>query len=380
MHSRQVVPVVIALLATAVLVSGAAGVRAAQEAATSQRSPVDVGAAPDDVLTAGRSVRVQRKVAGDLAAAGLNVTVDAPVNGYVMSAGRRVTLHGSIGNDVWAAGEIVTVDGTVANNTMLAGRVVHLGPAAVVGQHARLVGGTVATEGRVQGGLVIGADAARIGGDIGGAVRARATRVSVLPGAVIRGDLVVRASEPPEISPQARILGEVSYEDADSGWWLVWSVRWVFLLASLLILGLAALTFSPAWSVRVAGTIHRRIGASILSGLIVLVVLPVAIVGLAGSVIGIPLAIVLLALLVATLLLSGVFVSYRTGDWLFARIHRAQASRWARMALGVAVISLLMSLPTVGMPITAAVLIIGTGALLLERRAGRADRFAPGAA
>jgi hypothetical protein len=321
--------------------------------------------------TAGRTVHLQDEVAGDVAAAGAEVTIDGPVNGYVMSAGRSVTLDGRVGNDVWAAGETVTVDSPVGNNAMLAGRTVNLGRNAVIGHDARLAGNTVTAEGRVERNLDIGADTARIGADIGGTVNARADRVSVLPGAVIRGDLVVRANQPPEISPQAQVMGQVRFEDVSRSQWLAWPRQWLFFFLGLLLLGLAALAFAPAWPVRVAGTMRTRAWASILSGVFMLVVIPVAVASLAVTLIGIPLALVMLAFYIATLLLAGVFVSYRTGDWLVERAHRMQTSLWTRMILGVLVISFGMSLPTVGLVFTAIVMVVGAGALVLERRSQR---------
>jgi hypothetical protein len=89
---------------------------------------------------------------------------------------------------------------------------------------------------------------------------------------------------------------------------------------------------------------------------------------LAVTSIGIPLAIVLMTLYVAIVLLSSVMVSYRVGSWLFERMHRPQASAWSRMALGVSVVSLAISLPFAGWLLVIAVLIAGTGALVLERR------------
>jgi hypothetical protein len=334
-----------------------------------QKTVIDSGS--DDVHTAGRTVHLRDEVAGDVAAAGAEVTIDGPVKGYVMSAGRWVMLDGRVGNDVWAAGETVTVDSPVGNNAMLAGRTVNLGRKAVIGHDARLAGNTVTAEGRVERNLDIGAETARIGANIGGTVNARADRVSVLPGAVIRGDLVVRANQPPEISPQAQVMGQVRFEDVSRSRWVEWPGQWLFLFLGLLVLGLASLAFAPAWPVRVAATMRTRTWASILSGVFMLVVIPIAIASLAVTLIGIPLAIVMFAFYIATLLLAGVFVSYRTGDWLVARLHRMQTSLWMRMILGVLVISFAMSLPTVGLIFTAIVMVLGAGALVLERRSQR---------
>jgi hypothetical protein len=325
----------------------------------------------DDILTAGGTVHLRREVAGDVAAAGGEVTIDGPVHGYVMSAGQSVTVDGRVGNDVWAAGETVTVDSPIGNNAMVAGRIVNLGRNAVIGHDARLAGNTVTAEGRIDRDLTIGAQTARIGAEVGGVVRARANQVTVLPGAVIHGDLVVRANEPPEISPDAQVLGQVRFEDVNEGRWLAWPGQWLLIFVGLLILGATATAFAPAWPPRVADTMRARKLASIFSGLVVLIVIPLAVGALAVTIVGIPLAIVMLAFYVAMLLLSAVFVSYTTGEWLTARLRVMRSSQWARLIVGVLVVSLLMSLPTVGFAITAIVLIVGMGALVLERRSQR---------
>ena len=116
---------------------------------------------------------------------------------------------------------------------------------------------------------------------------------------------------------------------------------------------------------------RTRTWASILSGLFVLVVIPIAAGALAVTVVGIPLAIVLFAFYIATLLLAGVFVSYRTGDWLMERFHRLQSSVWVRMIVGVLIVSIGISLPMIGLIVTAIVVIVGAGALTLERRSQR---------
>ena len=362
----------------AVLLSGPAWLSARQTSPEEQQgSPpqaVKDPAAGDDLVTAGRTVRVTNRVSGDVAAAGSEVVIDGPVDGYVMSAGRFVTLVGQIGNDLWAAGETVNVESPIANNAMIAGGTVHLRSNAVVGHDAHLAGNTVIVEGRVERNLMIGAGAdARIGANVGGKVTARATHVTVLPDAVIQGDLFVRSARPPDISPRARVMGHIHYERTmDTEAWLMWPQRWLISGVALLILGLCAVWFSPAWASHVASTMRRRIGASMLSGLMALVLIPLAIVVLAVTVIGFPLAVVLTALYILILAMSSVFVSYRTGEWM---LHRVWSSRWAFMTLGVIIVSLGISLPAVGWAIALLVLITGAGALVLERGARR-----PGAA
>jgi hypothetical protein len=329
----------------------------------------------DDVLTAGREIDVQAAVEGDVAVAGADVTVAGPVSGYVMSAGRNVAVQGAVGNDLWAAGETVNVAGQVGNNAMVAGRTVHLHADATVGQDANLAGSHVTSEGRIERDLRIGAASAEIGGEVGRTVEARAERVTVLPDAVIHGDLIVRSPVPPDISPQAQVLGQVRYEPSGrrGNGWVSWPLAWVFTFLALLVLGLAAVSFAPGWAARVAATLRERVGGSMLTGLLWLVLTPIAVALLLITVVGIPLAIELLAFYAAVLLLSAVLVAYRIGNWVLERGSQpSNTSPWLRMAMGVLIVSLGISLPFIGWAIALAIVLFGAGALILERRAAAA--------
>ena len=323
----------------------------------------------DDLLTAGRTVRVGAEVEGDVAVAGSDVTVSAPVKGYVMSAGRTVSVEAPVGNDLWAAGERVSVDGHVGNNAMVAGQTVRLQPGATIGHDAKLAGDEVRSEGRIVHNLTIGARRAEIGGDIGGVVHASADRVTVLPNAIVRGDLIVRASEPPVISPGAQVMGNVDFQRTGGvRWWLAWPALWMCLFLSLLVLNLIGLYVAPTWFSRVAETLRTRPLLSLLAGAVLLIAVPIVIAILLITLIGIPLAVILTAAYVIALVLSAALVSYRIGLWVFDRLHRTGVSRWAAMLVGAFLVSLAISLPMVGGLIALAVVLIGAGALAVEWR------------
>jgi hypothetical protein len=378
MHRIHTARAGIAFAALTALVVGYAWVSAEPEDSPPDTPAPVVGvAAPgDDLVTAGSTIRVMNEVTGDVAAAGNDVTIDAPVDGYVMSAGRRVTLVGKIGNDLWAAGETVNIESPIANNAMVAGRTVHVRSNAVIGHDAHLAGNDVTAEGRVERNLTIGAGGtARINANVGGVVTARATRVSVMPDSVIHGDLYVKAAQPPDVSPRARVMGQIHYERTiDTETWFMWPHRWIISGVALMILGLAAVWFSPSWAAHVAATMRTRVGASILSGIAAIIIIPVAVAMLAVTVIGFPLAVVLTAIYILVLALSSVFVAYRTGEWV---LHRLWSSRWAFMILGVAIVSAGMSLPNFGWAIGLLVVITGAGALVLERGGRRPGVTSP---
>ncbi len=326
----------------------------------------------DDLTTASQTVNIESSISGDLAAAGREVTIGGPVGGYAMAAGRNVSVASRIDNDLWAAGETVKVDGQIGDTATLAGRDVRIGRNAIVGTDARLAGSSVQVEGRVERDLSIGAATAVIDGHVGGNVEAHAQRVSILPGAVIDGDLFVRSARPPDISPQAKISGQVRTEQIEQGGFPGWFAMWLMGFLALMILGLPLLVVWPTWAGRIAEVMKARVGVSMLTGLMLLVLTPLAIGLLAVTVVGIPLAAVLLALYLVVLAVSGVFVSYEVGTWLLDRMGRYGARPWQRLALGAAIVSLAVSLPAIGWLFALLVVLLGMGALFLERREARA--------
>jgi hypothetical protein len=343
---------------------------------TRTAGPADVTLAPGsdvsgDIITAGRNVNVQAETEGDLAVAGSNVIVAAPVQGYLMAAGSDVNINGTVGNDLWAAGANVKVNAPVADNARVAGGSVTLQPQASVGRDAYLAGNSVEAYGKVERNLSVRAAEAKLASEVGGSAQVRSGSLKLLPGAVIRGDLIAYGPTPPELSPGAQVLGRVEYhqEGAGKGWSLVSGLwQWLFMFLALLILGAATIALSSWWTRRVSEKMARQPGYALLAGLAGLILTPLICLLLAITVIGVPLALVLFALYCAALLLSGVFVSYLVGDRLLGRLKRTETSPYAQLAVGALVVAFFASLPWIGWVVQSLVLTIGLGALLLDRK------------
>ncbi|HWO43058.1 MAG TPA: hypothetical protein VNO43_14755 [Candidatus Eisenbacteria bacterium] len=321
-----------------------------------------------DLLVAGRNVEIRATVKGDLAVAGGRVSIEQPVNGYAMAAGRTIQVNGPIRDDLWAAGATIEVNAPIGDNAMLAGREINLDSSAGIRGDGRIAAATVNIEAPIERNVKIYARTARIASEIGGSVQANVQRLRVMPGATIRGDLLVNGPHPPEIASGATVVGQVRFNEVAqrSQWrWLLW---WLFSFAALLTLGFAAIAFSPWWTEHVASKIRERPGASFATGLLGLLLLPIIAGLLLATIIGIPLAVTLLALYVVAILLSGVFVAYLLGEFLLDRIGQRDASAWARMLVGALVVSLVTSLPWIGGIAQLIVLLVGFGALVLERR------------
>jgi hypothetical protein len=358
----------ILIMALAGLIAGYGLSRAAGQVASDNVVVTQV--TEDDLLAAGRKLQVQAEVKGDVTVAGSDVTIAGPVAGYVMVAGSNVNINGSVGNDLWAAGANVNVNAPVADNAMLAGSDVKLLPDAVVKHNAKIAGSAVSVQGRIERNLKLAARDAQIASEIGGSVDARVESLKLLPGAVVRGNLVVYGPKEPEISSQAQVLGRVEYHKRvwERRGIVEWLRGWVWLSLAILIVGFVAIAVSPLWANRVSAMITGKPWSSILTGLAGLLLGPLVMALLLVTVVGIPLAFILLALYVVAMLLSGVFVAYLVGGWLLDRLKRPQSTAYLRMAVGAIAVGACMSLPWIGGIVQLLALLIGFGAVVLDQR------------
>jgi cytoskeletal protein CcmA (bactofilin family) len=329
----------------------------------------------DDLYIAGRTVIVTGTVDGDVTAAGATVTLNAQVSGAILAAGGTVDIAGRVGRTIRAAGGTVRLDGSAGTDAVLAGGTVTIGRTGLISRDLVIGGGNVLIAGAVGRNVLIGAGRVMLGGTVHGDVEVQADRVVVLPTARISGRLRYAASQPAEVQPGAQVsdgvervrpvvrprIREVPAGRPRVGWfWRV--VEWGWLLA----LGLIIFALLPRIPVNVVNEIRTRIGASALTGFLVLVVAPGAAIALAITVLGIPTAAALTLLWLLTLYPSQLF----TATWLGERVLNAArkdavpSTYWA-LIVGVTILAILYAIPFVGWVFRLIALLLGLGATWL---------------
>ena len=328
-----------------------------------------------DVFTAGQNIEIKSEgVKGDAAIAGANVKISGAIMGYLMAAGADVNIDAPIGNDLYAAGSNVVVNNSVIDNVMLAGNSVVIGQNANFGKDVRIAANSADIKGRVTRNLTIAAANAQISSEIGGNVKAYTENLTLNPGAIVRGNLVVYSPNEPVISPDAKVLGRVDYhrternQNSSSNAFGNWFGNWLITFLWITVLGLVAIWFSPVWTNRVAEMLRANTAKSLLTGLVVMIVVPVVFVILLVTVVGLPLAFLLSAMSFVAFLFSGVFIAFFVGDWFLHQIKRWKTSNVLKIVFGALIVTFVMALPWIGGLAQFAVMFFGVGAFLLERR------------
>jgi hypothetical protein len=341
---------------------------------------VKKGLQRSDQYLAGNTVDVHGEVAGDLTMAGVQAGLDGIVRGDVNAAGLVVHVGGVVGDDVRVLGAQVTVQGWVADALLAAGGEVTVVKNSRIGGNAMLAGRRVIERGDVAGTLDVAASHVEIDGEIGGVARIRSDEVVVGPSARLAGDLVVHGKNPPRIADGARIGGKVVLEPPPAlafGEWLVWAVRAALLQGGMLLVAWTWMAVAPALSRDATVLEWRNPGLAEGVGISAVTGLPVVAALLALTIVGIPLAVAILAAWILLVLAGYASTALCLGGWLRARLRPAPGAPRLGARLGWTLAALLLlraaaAIPWAGWVVVAGAVLAGSGGVARALQAARA--------
>lgn len=309
---------------------------------------------------------------GDISAVGGTVVVEGTLDGSLNGFAGSVLVTGTVTGDVEVAAGAVTISGTVEGDVEAAAGAVTVTESGRVGGSLSTGAGDVSIDGTVAGDVATGADRFALGStaQVGGSVRYDAETVEIADGASVGG--TTERVDGVDVNIDAPFAGDVDFGDplvpAPLG-----------LLAAFLanaLLGAVLLLGAPGLARRVTGTGTGRPAVSAGVGLAMFVGIPVALVVLAITVVGIPLTVAGLLVYAPLLWVGFVYGALLAGTWLLERA--GYDSLWGGLALGLA-LPALVSLVGPSWVIDLAYLLVGLGALALSALAlRRGERSLPG--
>lgn len=367
-----------------VVIAALASASVNAQVATAPKAPVESDQGGDH-FAAGCPVELGKSVSGDAFLAGCSVDVDGAVGGDALVAGGRVRLSAPVSHSLYAAAGQLTVNTTVARSARLAGGQVELGSRAQVAGNVLAAGGMVNIEGAVKGYVRAAGGRVLINGPVDGDVLATAGTVELGPKARIGGKLRYASQEEIQRDAAAQVQGGVERLALEAGWPVPNPAQrsvglgggWVWSIGLMVIAAALAGAF-PGFFSKVAETLRTRGWMSLLAGFVALVCIPVAALITMFTLIGVPLALLAIALYLVLLPVGYVSTGIGLGAWALGRFKadRTEAQWWriGAAVLGVFGISLLGRVPFVGGFVIFAALLIGLGALLLQMK----SRFAAG--
>jgi hypothetical protein len=345
------------------------------------------GSHTDQQFVAGKEIRIEATVADDIFAAGGEVVFDGASAVNMIAAGRALTFRNTAAQDLIVGGGGLDFAGEVRDDMVAAvcpfclftSQRLHLRRGSVVGDDARLAGGEIELEGRIDGDLNAAGYRITLSGQVAGDANLLAKRIVVAPGARIGGNLNYASEHEPQIAADAVIGGEIRRMeqqwpgpgiDADTS--LMGRVAaWLVMVLGLALLGVVLQLVAPGLLGAAADTVGERPWKSLGLGFAILVATPVATALLISTLVGIPLGLVVLSLYGATLGLALITAAYWTGTRIrrLARRQVADPAHRRRLlwtAIGVVVLMLVGAVPWIGTLVVFIAVLFGLGAFAQE--------------
>ena len=315
------------------------------------------GAAGSVVIEEDERVSSVEALAGSIVVEG---TVTGDVSGLAGTI--RVTESGRIGGSIAAAAGNVRIDGTVDGDVSAGAGDVRVTETATISGDVAVGGGSILIDGRIDGDVRAGGESVTLGPNaaVGGELRYDAAQFTRDPAATVTDGVV----------NDQNLGSSTTTPMLPSGTAAVYS-----LLANL-VLGVILLLAFPAFSARLAGRVATSPGKTGGVGLLTLFGTPIALVLIAVTIVGIPLAVLGAAAFGLGIWVAIVYGQYAVGAWVLRQTGRDD--RWVALIGGLVGFAVLGLIPIFGGVFELLALLLGLGALMLGLRDSFQSRRQPG--
>jgi cytoskeletal protein CcmA (bactofilin family) len=346
-----------------------AGISSAQTIRTGDNATVPAGEVVDSTLWAsGRVIDVAGEVNGDVICAGVNVSISGTVRGDVICAAQTMQISGTVEGDIRVAGQSVAVGADIDQNASVAAQSFSLDGDANVGGDLSVAGSDAVINGAVERDLAVASSNTTISGEVGRNVKATLESLTLTDGANIGGELTYTSANDADIAENAQVAqGTFRFDppptqDAAP---LLAGVGFGFALFSIFSLLFTVLVLVLLFPRFFQSISNRAVNAPLktfLVGLLAGFVAPVVIGTLMATVVGLPLAFMLLLAWIIVLFLSIPASGYYVGRLLFSKDQNVIVLGLA----GTLILSILLFVPVLGFFVFLTALSFGIGMILRD--------------
>jgi hypothetical protein len=338
-----------------------------------------------DYFAFAQRVELNGTVNGDAYVAGGIVIINGTVNGDLLTAGGMVTISGKINGDVRVAGGNIQLTGANITGNLTLG-----GGNAIIDKTTQIKGSIVAGSGNMQifapigKGALLGGGSVLIANSIGGDTKIATEDLSLASDASLSGNLTYISGNELQMSDGASVSGQIvrqlppdkSFDEKNNDFAKKATAAFTGILIAiklidlfwLTIFGLLIIIFFPNFTTKTADYINKKIGWALLIGLVALLLIPILGIILFITIVGIPIALVLMLLFVLIFWIGRIFAIFALGKFVIGKISTKNDSKPLAYLVGVLIYLLLSLIPIIGSLTTIIVSLSGVGAMLFTKK------------
>jgi hypothetical protein len=346
----------------------------------------------ENLYIAGGTLTINAPVYGDLVIIGGTVIINDSILGDILIGGGNLTLNGFVSSDIRGMGGEILLSKNVEGDVLLAGGTLHIEKNVVISnliaaggkvtldgtvtKDVKMAAGEFIFNGRIGGNLDIRGDKVTINGEIGGLSSiAASTSILIRESAIFRRDIRywVPGYEPAFGSSltNAKATRDASLKMNEKRWYyLGWgSVLFLIWYMGMALLMIMAIQYFFSRTIHQAAvTSGRDTMKAFFRGLVFLLLMPLVILILFVTVIGIPIAVILLFFYIALIILASCMVGSTAAHWYNER-YENQWTFWPMVfaSFGFFILFKLISLtPLIGWLFTLIAVSTVFGAILMN--------------
>lgn len=323
-----------------------------------------------DYYALGDLIEIAGIVQGNAYLAGTQVQITGEVLGNLVVVSGSLEVTGKIHGKVWAIAGGATFQGEATELVLLAASA-QLHPPGKIQTDLFLCAGNAEIDNWIGGNATVLASNLKVSGIIERNLKSFVGKLRILPEAWIKGDLRYKSNEAAFIDSAARVGGTIMYQHSllrDFRGIIIGSKIAAFLMNFLytFVMGMVIIRLFPHKLSGALSALQHMPLKSLLYGLVLLVLVPLASLILLVTVIGAPFALTLIALNIVTLYTAKIFTILWGANWLFSRLRWKKNGAWTLLG-GQVLYSCLAAVPFLGPCIAFFVMVMGLGAIVVSR-------------
>lgn len=330
----------------------------------------------DDLVIAGGNIKLDGIVEGDLISASKSLVQSGLILGSLNAAAQDLDILGEVKGSVRGFAQNININGKLDRNLLAFGYAVDIKPGAEIEKDITVFCGKMTLDGTLRGNLKGGVGELIISGVINGDVSIEAEKITLMPTARILGDFKYKSKKEAKIESGAQVSGETVWTKLEEKEKKTKSIftgqslipEMLFLLA-LMVTGIVlTLIFKKnAYQAKqaVGGSFLKSLGL----GFVFMVCIPIAMIILLITVIGIPIAIIAFFVYAILIYIAKIPVAAFVGEKIIRALGKqGEPSLIWSMLLGLVVLTLLLNIPYLEWPAYFVVLFTGFGAIISSQR------------
>ena len=330
------------------------------------------------------TVLIDGTVHGDLFCAGQKVTITGTVDGDVICGGQTVEVTGAVGGNIRAAAQSLTIGSAVKRNVMVAGATIELSKTASVAGELLFAGQTLTDDGVIKGGITGVSQDTTVNGPVTGDISLDSDTVAIGTSARVRGNVTYTSDTKATVATSASISGAITQKKPETTESKTappppastpWPANAVPGILFYLIVTFIILKLFPVGTTLITDRMTSSVIPTAITGLVTLVVVPLIVIVLAVTVVGIPFALLLALLYIVAILVCRIYAGILVGWYILDSFHskRVKSVYW-QMLIGVPILWFMFKAPFVGGFVGFLAVIWGLGAMVNTFRKPHKDK------